>query len=240
MSPTVATTDVGKQRGHNEDAVATESIGETTLLAVADGMGGHAAGDVASQLAIETLTRVLNESPETLTDTEECRTALSAAVDQANTAVYEEADQRQQSSMGTTLVAGLVRNDEAVIANVGDSRAYEIDSGSIEQVTVDQSLVQELVEQGEITEEEAKTHPQRNVISQALGTEVTVDPDFYQISLDGTLLLCSDGLTEEVDDEKIHRVVSQSDGLSDAAKSLVTRANNNDGSDNITVLLHHS
>jgi protein phosphatase len=101
-------------------------------------------------------------------------------------------------------------------------------------------LVQELVEQGEITEEEAKTHPQRNVISQALGTEETVNPDFYQISLDGTLLLCSDGLTEEVDDETIHRVVSQSDGLSDAAKSLVTRANNNDGSDNITVLLHHS
>jgi serine/threonine protein phosphatase PrpC len=238
MSPTVATTDVGKQRDRNEDAVLTESIGATTLLTVADGMGGHAAGDVASQLAIETLSDALDESAEVLAGPDGLKSALASAVHEANTAVYEAADQRQQSSMGTTLVTGLVRDREAVIANVGDSRAYEIHTGSIEQVTVDQSFVRELVEQGEITEEEVATHPQRNVISQALGTQETVDPDFYSISLDGTLLLCSDGLTEEVADGTICRVVSQADGLSEAADSLVTRANANGGSDNITVLLY--
>ena len=139
--------------------------------------------------------------------------------------------------MGTTLVAAIVRDGKTTIVNVGDSRAYHIDDG-IEQITVDQSLVQRLVENGEITEGEAQDHPQSNVVEQSLGTTATVEPDFYEQEIEGYLLLCSDGLTAEVADETIHQIVSESSDIETAAKSLVDRANENGGSDNASVVLH--
>jgi protein phosphatase len=138
--------------------------------------------------------------------------------------------------MGTTVVAALVDGRKATIANVGDSRCYHIDN-SIEQVTVDQSLVQELVSAGEITEAEAEDHPQRNVVSQALGTTEDIKPDFYTQTVDGTLLLCSDGLTEEVSDNVIARLVTEKTTLAETAEALIDRANQNGGSDNITVAM---
>ena len=235
---TAGTTDVGQQRDHNEDSVlATALTDETAILAVADGMGGHSAGDVASQLAIDTLREDLIDGDDSLPPRSEWQDRLATAIGRANQVIYDEAaSDRSKSGMGTTVVVALVQGTDVVIANVGDSRGYVLDDG-LTQVTVDQSLVQELVEQGQITAEEAKDHPQRNVISQSLGTDEDVDPDFYEVTVAGRLLLCSDGLTEEVADESIERIVSQAATVSDAAEQLVDRANENGGSDNISAVL---
>lgn len=226
-------TDVGIKRDANEDAVLTASIGEQYLLVVADGMGGHAAGDVASDIATTKIEEIVaNSLPAEETEYE---AILANAISAANKEIHAHAvDDPSLSGMGTTVVAAIIDGAEATVANVGDSRCYHIDD-NIEQVTVDQSLVQELIEAGEITEAEAKDHPQRNVISQSLGTTDDVEPDFYTQVIDGTLLLCSDGLTEEVSDSNIAKIVSEEPTLAETAETLVHRANQNGGSDNITV-----
>lgn len=229
-------TDVGRKREANEDAVLARDLGHCHLLAVADGMGGHAAGDVASELAIETFA-------DTAEDAIDCgerdgTAILEAAVEEANAAINERAAEDGFEGMGTTLVAALVDGGKALLINVGDSRGYHVDErGAIEQVTTDQSLVQELVDQGELTPEEARDHPQRNVVSQALGTDESVAPDFESLCFGGTLLLCSDGLSEEVTDEEIAEVIAAADTVDKAAKQLVHRASAAGGSDNISVAL---
>jgi protein phosphatase len=236
-SEIVATTDVGRQRDHNEDSVvAVEVSDEVALLAVADGMGGHSAGDVASHLAIETVRAEIGDEYETLPARSEWQRVLDDAIGQANRRIHERASD-DRSGMGTTLVVALVGDDKTVIGNVGDSRAYRVGDTGLEQVTVDQSLVQELVEQGQITEDEAADHPQRNVVSQSLGTDESVDPDFYETAVGETLLFCSDGLNEEVADETIERIISNASSLSEAAENLIDRANENGGSDNVSVAL---
>jgi protein phosphatase len=233
MLRTTARTDVGRQRSTNEDAVLAEPIdGTRRLLAVADGMGGHAAGDVASATALETFSEAIATA---LDDGATPRDALDDAVTAANDAVRERATDAN-GEMGTTLVATLVEPERAHVVNVGDSRCYHLD-GDLDQVTVDQSFVQELVEEGVIDPDEADTHPQRNVVSQALGTEDSVDPDHYALAPTGTLLCCSDGLTEEVDDDTIADVVAGAPDLESAADRLVARANENGGSDNVSVVL---
>jgi protein phosphatase len=233
-----ATTDRGRKREINEDAVLVDSLESATLLAVADGMGGHAAGDIASETAIESLRATVNESITTGRSDHEA--VLGDAIRSANDRLRGLIrDDPALSGMGTTLVAALLDDGVATIANVGDSRCYHVDD-EIEQVTVDQSLVQELVDSGEITPAEAKAHPQRNVVSQALGTSESVEPDLYQHSVTGTLLLCSDGLTEEVPKVTIQSIVSKGDGLEEVARSLVDRANGNGGSDNVSVVLAES
>lgn len=233
---TCARTDVGRQRETNEDAVLARDLGEADLLAVADGMGGHAAGDVASQLAIETFAdAVAGMLDRGRTDG---AAVLREAVAEANAAVVERAAEDGLEGMGTTLVAALVQGGRALFVNVGDSRGYHVDErGDIEQVTTDQSLVRELVERGEITPAEARTHPQRNVVSQALGTDETVEPDLDSVRFGGTLLLCSDGLTEEVDDDAIRETVREATTAEAAAEALVDRANAAGGSDNVSVVL---
>lgn len=231
---TVARTDVGEVREVNEDAVAVTSGADWHLLAVADGMGGHAAGDVASEAALEAFTdyvaeRAGDESPAEV---------LAAGARAANDHLRERiAEDRSLEGTGTTLVAALVADRTATLVNVGDSRAYHVTAEEIEQETVDQSLVQQLVEEGRITEEEAETHPQRNVVAQALGTEDSVDPDTYDLTPSGTLLLCSDGLPEEVEASVIHELVTEADSLAAAAEALIDRANDNGGSDNVSVAL---
>jgi len=228
-------TDVGKKRSTNEDSVCAVSFDSEHLLVVADGMGGHAAGDVASDTATTELSAAVEAA---LANNEsDYKTILDEAITSANVEIHELADSApERSGMGTTVVAALVGNDMAVIANVGDSRAYQI-GDDLEQITVDQSFVQELVEQGEITPEEAEDHPQQNVISQALGTTETVEPDFYTVSGNSTLLLCSDGLTAELTDEKISEIVAEASDIDSATTQLIEAANNNGGSDNITVVL---
>lgn len=229
-------TDTGTKRSTNEDAALTASIEGRHLLVVADGMGGHAAGDVASDIATTTLkTAVERALP---TDQAEFEAVLEQAIAEANEEIQSAAaGDSSLSGMGTTVVAAVIDDDKATIANVGDSRCYHIEDG-VEQVTVDQSLVQELVAAGEITEAEAKNHPQRNVVSQALSTTENVQPDIYTQTVDGTLLLCSDGLTEEVSDDVIGRLVIEKTTLVETAEVLIERANQNGGRDNIAVALY--
>lgn len=230
---TVARTDPGRQRDRNEDAVLRREIDDGELLAVADGMGGHADGELASVTALETFEasvfRLTDDDNATVPD------VLTAAVDAANEGVLDGTDPNRKS--GTTLVAAYLVGKTATLVNVGDSRAYHVTHDGIEQLTVDQSPVQRLVEEGVITKEEAEEHPQRNLVSQALGTSIEVEPDVYERSITGTLLLCSDGLTEEVCDDRIRDIVAANDCIDEVAESLIERANENGGSDNISVAL---
>ncbi|MFB6201974.1 MAG: Stp1/IreP family PP2C-type Ser/Thr phosphatase [Halorhabdus sp.] len=236
---TVARTDVGRVRDVNEDAVYASATDEWGLLVVADGMGGHTAGDVASEAAIEAFRDVVE--PE-LADgyPGESEALFRNAAIEANDELRQMIDEdRSLEGMGTTLVAALLAADEATLVNVGDSRGYHVTEGAIQQVTVDHSLVQQLVDEGEITPEEARDHPQRNVVSQALGTQDSVDPDTVTVALDGWIMLCSDGLTEEVPDHAIQTIVADAADPSAAAEALVARANENGGSDNVSVAIGH-
>lgn len=233
---TVARTDTGRQRDYNEDSALVAPTSSGRLLAVADGMGGHNAGDVASETA---LAAFVDDLGETLADADPA-TALERSAEAADERVREKAaEDPDREGMGTTLVAALVCDESATVVNVGDSRAYSVADDAIEQVTVDHSLVQELVDSGEITEAEAETHPQRNVVSQALGAAETIDPDSFTLEFgaEETLLLCSDGLTEEVSESTIQEVVAGSPTVEDAADELVATANENGGSDNVSVVL---
>jgi len=231
---TVARTDVGRVRDHNEDSVMAADCAGGALVAVADGMGGHRAGDVASEVALEAFAGAVEDG---LTGTAVPDVLTAAAVD-ADEAVSDRAESDPgAASMGTTLVGAYVEGDAATVVNVGDSRAYHVTDDAIEQVTVDHSAVQQLVDSGVIAPEEAATHPQRNVVSQALGATDSVDPDIFDLELTGTLVLCSDGLTEEVPDPEIRAVVSGSEALAAAADELIERANDAGGSDNVSVVL---
>jgi len=229
-------TDVGRAREINEDSVCHETIDGVKLIAVADGMGGHAAGDVASQTALDEFQETVRTAIADGRTSE--REILFDAVERANEAVQAATADETDGNMGTTLVAAIAREERVMIVNVGDSRAYKTSEQRINQITTDQSLVNELVEEGSITEAEARTHPQRHVLTQALGTEKSVDPDLYSESINGTLLLCSDGLTEEVPNAQIREIVASADSLKQAGKMLIARANENGGSDNISVALY--
>jgi len=230
-----ARTDVGQHKQTNEDAVVTAQFGDVSLLVVADGMGGHAAGDVASE---EATTELEDHVSAAITDGRtDYEAILEEAIESANERVRERAEaDASRSGMGTTVVAAIVGDEQLVIGNVGDSRAYDI-ADALTQITVDHSIVQELISEGEITPEEATAHPQRHVLTQALGTEGDVEPDFFTPVVENYLLLCSDGLTEEVPEEMIREVINDASGIEAATDELVQKANENGGSDNISVIL---
>lgn len=213
----------------------TEPVGSfQNLLIVADGMGGHRAGDYASRLCVETMVQSLEKSAH--------KTPVSLfeeAVTAANKAVFEEsASHVEYEGMGTTVVACTLEENTLYIANIGDSRLYLIRDG-IEQITDDHSLVEEMVKQGNITESEARIHPQKNIITRALGINEEVQADFFEIDVEqgDVIMLCSDGLSNMIEDEDMEYIVKNSDTLQTAAESLVARANENGGNDNITVVL---
>ncbi len=196
-------------------------------------MGGAQAGEVASQLAAA----VLRESPGDEGDPEQ---AVVALIQEANRQIYERArSDAHASGMGTTITAAMLARDEVAIGHVGDSRAYRIRGGELEQLTEDHSLVADLMRSGRLTPEEAETHPQRSVITRALGTDPDVDVDTLAVEAEpgDVFLLCSDGLTTMVGDEEILRALRESDSLEQAAKSLVKAANRRGGEDNITIVL---
>lgn len=220
----------GRKRRHNEDSYVVEP----PVFAVADGMGGAKAGEVASGLAAAAL-------KETGSDGMRGEERVTQLIQEANRRVFRRANEdREASGMGTTMTVALVEDGRVVFGHVGDSRAYLIRSGSIEQLTDDHSLVAELVRSGRLTPEEAEAHPQRSVITRAVGTEPDVDVDTFTIDPeDGDLfLICSDGLTDMVDDGTIIEAIERHrDDLDEAAKALVGAANRVGGEDNITVLL---
>src|SRR3954449_10872359 len=221
-------TDKGRQRDANEDSYLAES----PVFAVADGMGGAQAGEVASRLAAESFDAIQRgtESPEAY---------LRAIAKTANARIHRlaEAD-TSRSGMGTTFTAALVEGDEVGFAHVGDSRAYLWRDGELKLLTSDHSLVEELRRQGRLTDEQAEDHPQRSIITRALGPERDVDVDTmtYRARPGDIYLLCSDGLTTMIKEDRIAAILAESQALSDAVDRLVAVANEAGGRDNITVV----
>jgi protein phosphatase len=221
-------TDTGRQRQANEDALFARS----PLFAVADGMGGAQAGEVASQIATEALeeSAEAGEAPELY---------LRRVLEEANQRIHGIAQKDASTSgMGTTLTAALIRDDEISIAHVGDSRAYLFRDGDLRRLTSDHSLVEELRRQGRLTDEQAEEHPQRSIITRALGPEpgVEVDTMTYQARAGDVILLCSDGLTTMMSEDRIAEILDASPKLDPAVARMVDEANANGGRDNITVV----
>ncbi|MGH2681011.1 MAG: Stp1/IreP family PP2C-type Ser/Thr phosphatase [Actinomycetota bacterium] len=219
-------TDIGRVRERNEDAILVEP----PLFVVADGMGGHRGGQVASQVALERLEELAGEG----------RGSLSDHVRGANRAVWDRSvEDERLSGMGTTLTAAQVDGSSVVLAHVGDSRAYLLRDGSLRQLTADHTLVARMVKSGEITEDEADVHPHKNVLTRALGTDEQVEVDEESIALlDGDrLLLCSDGLTGMVTEDQIQAILENSEQPQQAADRLVKAANRAGGIDNISVVV---
>jgi PPM family protein phosphatase len=226
---TIAKTDTGRQRRGNEDCV----LARPPVFVVADGMGGAQAGEVAAGIAVEAFAQGLTGS-----GTVEQR--LAGRAREANRRIFDIAStQRERAGMGTTLTAAYLDESQLVIAHVGDSRAYLFRDGSLTRLTQDHSLVDELVRRGKLTEEEAAEHPQRSIITRALGPEPDVDVDTwtYPVRADDLLLLCSDGLTSMVSEERVTEILARSKGLENTAQALINEANQAGGRDNITVVL---
>ncbi|MBQ9068392.1 MAG: Stp1/IreP family PP2C-type Ser/Thr phosphatase [Eggerthellaceae bacterium] len=220
-------TDIGCIREHNEDSL----IVSPPLYAVADGMGGHAAGEVASEIAVRTMAERAPDTADTA--------ALAEAVVEANRAVIEAAHKKGRAGMGTTLTAAVLEGKRLAIAQVGDSRAYLVHQGKMQQITRDHSLMADMIEAGEITEEEARVHPKRSVITRALGTDVNLQPDLYELNVaeGDRLLLCSDGLSNMIDNDHIENILVRTADPQRAASILVNDAIAEGGHDNITVVV---
>ncbi len=232
-----AKTDVGSKRSMNQDFFYCNEnpVGSfRNLFVVADGMGGHKAGDHASKLCVESMAdsirRTSHKTPVTI---------FEEAVNKANDEVYRAAQENLAfEGMGTTMVACTLTDYTMYVANIGDSRLYLLRDG-LSQITVDHSLVEELIKQGNLTVSEARVHPQRNIITRALGTDVQVNADFFEVTVQkgDIVLLCSDGLSNMLDDEDMEYIIRHSDTLEEAGTALVSRANQCGGDDNITVVL---
>lgn len=235
----VAKTDKGIIRENNQDAYAVGELpGEVAWAVVCDGMGGAAGGNIASALAVKVISDRINTSYNEKMKDSSIKNLLDSAITAANLEVYDMAYSRPElKGMGTTVVCAIVRGSSVIIAHVGDSRAYLATKNDLTQLTVDHSMVQDLVNMGKITPEEAETHPNKNYITRAVGVDKRIEIDFNQAELneDETLVLCTDGLTNYVSSNELLDDIS--DGQYYAfADRLVKRANNNGGGDNITVV----
>lgn len=231
-------TDVGKHREINEDYVYTSEQpvgGLPNLFIVADGMGGHNAGDYASSHAVMKFTEEVANSRSEIA----IEDILVDAVSQANTYIYQSSlKDASLSGMGTTLVAASYEGNCLKVVNVGDSRLYIINQ-EITQVTKDHSLVEEIVSLGGMDKESARNHPDKNIITRAIGVKPVVKADLFTVRMQkgDKFLLCSDGLTNMVRDEEIHQIIRESESIETAAKKLIETANEHGGRDNIAVVL---
>jgi len=202
------------------------------LFAVADGMGGHAAGEVASEIAVRVLSELAPEHPD--------GEALGRAIEEANRAVIQAAREgRGRQGMGTTMTAAMLEGERLVIAQVGDSRAYLLHQGKLQQLTRDHSLMADMIEAGQLTPEEARTHPQRSVITRALGSDAHLHPDIYEINVEtgDRLLICSDGLSGMIFDDQIENTLRRVQDPQRCASQLVNEAMAAAGHDNVTVIV---
>lgn len=230
-------TDIGRRRKLNQDTVYSceHPIGNlSNLFIVADGMGGHKAGDYASAYTVKAIEREVeicgDDSPIKI---------LREAISVANMEIYEKANTEPDfAGMGTTTVAASIEGDTLYVANVGDSRLYLIDD-EITQITKDHSLVAEMVRKGSIDEVTARTHPDKNIITRAIGASKKVDIDFFEVELKpkDIILMCTDGLTNMVEDDEILRIIKSSVDVADMAENLIKMANHNGGKDNIGVVI---
>ena len=231
-------TDVGQKRKMNQDYVfaSADPVGNLpNLFVVADGMGGHNAGDYASSHAVGIVVEEIREDA----DFNPVK-VIRHAIESANTEIITQAQKDEKlRGMGTTMVAATIVGHYAYVANVGDSRLY-VAGEQIQQITKDHSLVQEMVRMGELNAEEARNHPDKNIITRALGAERTVDVDFFDLKLEpgNVVLMCSDGLSNMVEDDSIGEIISDTDrDLQERGQALISEANRNGGKDNIAIVL---
>lgn len=227
-------TDVGNKRTFNEDSVGYYEEEDFGIFVIADGMGGHNAGEVASKIAIDTIIEYVINHKKDRSEEE----ILNEAILSANRKIYRESLLNEScNGMGTTLVGAFVRGNNLTMVNIGDSRGYILKDGQLVKVTKDHSLVQELLDNGTITNEEAKNHPNKNVITRALGTNPVVTADYYSLDIRGVskILLCSDGLTNEVSEEDIFRVLQGYNG--NQCMELINMSKKNGGRDNISIII---
>jgi protein phosphatase len=235
--------DIGQLRQLNEDYCGYfyDNNVDLALFVLADGMGGHNAGEVASKLTGENIIKCIAEKYSSLDDPDNNMIdMIDASIQNTNNLVYGMADQNSRLlGMGTTLVLLALSGDKGYIANIGDSRAYLIDDLHINQLTTDHSYIEELVREGSISKEEARIHPKRNQITRAIGvgSEVVADYVTIDIKQETILLLCSDGLTNSIDENEIQQVVVSSESAEEASQRLLEMANQRGGYDNISVIV---
>ena len=238
MLKTFSITDIGRKRKVNQDFVysSEKPVGNlASLFIVADGMGGHNAGDYASRLTVETVVERSVRSQET-----NPVQILEDAIQSANALVRKRANEVPElKGMGTTIVAAVIDGRELCAANVGDSRLYVAGNGKIRQITKDHSWVEEMVRRGGIGKEEARNHPDKNIITRAVGAEETVKIDFFQVPLQegDIVLMCTDGLTNMLEDEEIRMILDGARDIVEKTQGLVEAANERGGRDNISVVL---
>ena len=229
-------TDPGKVRSHNEDSVnIVKNLNDEYLVVVADGMGGHKAGEVASSLAVNELAKRFSELSSIGTK-EEAVIWLKEIIDEINVKILRYAEEHVEATgLGTTCVCSIITDDFLLFANVGDSSGYVLKNGRLYKVTRDHTLVNILLENGELTESEAKTHPQKNVLMKALGAAEEIDVDIFDVekTLDG-VLLCSDGLTNMVSVEQMEKILGDNElDLEEQVEKMIMKANMRGGTDNI-------
>ena len=230
-------TDAGQVRDHNEDSVTVvkNAAGEI-LMAVADGMGGHKGGEIASSIAITHIGKRFTDSSRVGTK-DEAINFLKEIVSEANMLLYKYTEDNPESvGMGTTIVMALLTDEFLLFGNIGDSSGFVIKDRKIYKITNDHTLVNLLVKSGEITEEEAKDHPRKNVLMRALGANISVEMDIFDVERDvNAILLCSDGLTNMLDEKQIEAVLDSDLDIDAKVQKLINKANNRGGTDNITI-----
>ncbi len=229
-----AKTHKGLVREKNEDCFFIDDV-TFKLFVVADGMGGHKAGEIASHEAVEILKKELLS----VVSEEKIEETMGLAFDNANDSIYEQASASEDmEGMGTTLTALYISGEQLHFAHIGDSRAYFVSDKKLEQITTDHTLVEQLILNGTLTREEAATHPNRNVITKAVGVDNKITMDYFVRDKEyDKVLLCSDGLTDSLNDEEIFELISRSETASKAVNNLVEESNAKGGHDNITVVL---
>lgn len=235
---TFSMTDVGRRREMNQDYMFTSetAVGKLpNLFIVADGMGGHKAGEYASRFTVDTMVDIIKNA-----NTKEPVAAIGQAIKEANRLLLKEAKtDESKAGMGTTVVAAVLMDKTLYAANVGDSRLYVLNQDTITQITRDHSLVEEMVRLGEMDKADAKDHPDKNIITRAVGVAPELEIDFFETEVnDGDIiLLCTDGLTNMIEDEDIRRIILSQRDIVERTEKLIETANQNGGRDNITVVL---
>ena len=230
-------TDAGKVRDHNEDSVIiVKNAKKDYLMAVADGMGGHSAGEIASSIAISYLGKHFNDTFLDMSKVDAVNW-IRDSVREINTLIFQyEKDHPESKGMGTTLVLAILTKDYILFGNIGDSSGFAVQDGKLKKVTYDHTLVNLLVSAGELTKEEAKEHPKKNVLMKALGANDPIDVDVFDCDMNiSQILLCSDGLTNMLDKDHIERVLLGDTDIEDTVIKLIRKANNRGGTDNISV-----
>ena len=230
-------TDPGKVRDHNEDSVIiVKNHNNEILLAVADGMGGHRGGEIASSIVISNIGKEFKELGK-LGSKEDAILWIKNVVSEANVQIYKYTEENPESQgMGTTIVLAVLTNDYLLFGNIGDSSGYVYKDKQVHKITNDHTLVNLLLKSGEITEEEAKDHPRKNVLMKALGATTNVEMDIFDVETDVEgIFLCSDGLTNMLEDEQIAKVLNEETTADEKVNKLIIKANNRGGTDNISV-----